>query len=255
MTPAVLRSIVAVVLGLLVSAAAGQDYAREKRWESEVTGNLVVGDPVKLSLRSGHAFLALYAPVPNARTGVVLVHGIGVHPDHGVIGILRTALADRGYTTLSIQMPVQASDAGPQAYTPAVFAEAVERIAVAGRWLRARGPAHLVLLSHSMGSRMSRAYWEKANDVPYAAWVCLGMPSELTGLRDQRVPILDVYGEFDLPAVRSGAPARAQAIAPIAGSRQLRIAGADHFYNGREAQLADVIVAFLEARVAAGAAR
>jgi alpha/beta superfamily hydrolase len=172
--------------------------------------------------------------------------------------VLRTALADRGYTTLSIQMPVQASDAGAEAYTPAVFAEAVERIAVAGRWLRARGLANLVLLSHSMGSRMSRAFWEKTNDapdVPYVAWVCLGMASELTGLGGQHAPILDIYGEFDLPAVRSGAPARAQAIAPIAGSRQLRIAGADHFYNGREAQLADVIVAFLEARDPAGAAR
>lgn len=255
MTRTALRGIVAVVLGLVVSAAAAQDYAREKRWESEVTGNLVVGDPVKLRLKSGHAFLALYTAVPNARAGVVLVHGIGVHPDHGVIGILRTALADRGYTTLSIQMPVQAADAGPQAYSPALFAEAAERISIAGRWLRARGPADLVLLSHSMGSRMSRAFWEQTKDAPYAAWICLGMPSELTGLRGQRAPILDIYGEFDLPAVRSGAPARAQAIAPIAGSRQLRIAGADHFYNGRETQLADVIVAFLEARASGGAAR
>jgi alpha/beta superfamily hydrolase len=254
-TRTALRTIVAVVLGLLASAAAGQDYAREKRWESEVTGNLVVGDPVKLPLRSGHAFLGLYTPVANARTGVVLVHGIGVHPDHGVIGILRTALSDRGYTTLSIQMPVQASDAGPEAYTPAVFDEAVERISVAGRWLRARGPANLVLLSHSMGSRMSRAYWEKTKDAPYAAWICLGMSAELSGLRGQRAPILDVYGEFDLPAVRSGAPARAQAIEPIAGSRQMQITGADHFYSGREAQLADVIVAFLQARETGGAAR
>jgi predicted alpha/beta-hydrolase family hydrolase len=247
-SPAVLRSIVAVVLGLLASAAAGQDYAREKRWESEVTGNLVVGDPVKLPLRSGHAFLALYTPVPNARTGVVLVHGIGVHPDHGVIGVLRTALADRGYTTLSIQMPVQASDAGAEAYTPAVFAEAVERIAVAGRWLLARGPANLVLLSHSMGSRMSLAYWEETRDAPYAAWVCLGMPAAFTGLDGAvRVPILDVLGAFDQPAVRAEAQSRARSIASIPGSRQVVIEGADHFYNGRETQLVAAIAAFLQA--------
>jgi len=209
------RTMVAAALGLIAFCASAQDYAREKRWESEVTGNLVVGDAVKLRLGSGHEFLALYVPVLNAKVGIVLVHGIGVHPNHGVIGTLRSALADRGYSTLSIQMPVQASDAGSQAYTAAVFAEAVERIAVAGAWLRARGPARLVLLSHSMGSRMSLAFWQKTKDAPYAAWVCLGMPSDFAGLGKLREPILDVYGESDLPAVRGAAQDRARAIASI----------------------------------------
>jgi predicted alpha/beta-hydrolase family hydrolase len=243
-----LRSIVAVSLGLLVSAAGAQDTAREKRWEDEVRGNLVVGDAVKLRLTSGHAFLALYTSTPNAKTGIVLVHGIGVHPDHGVIGILRSTLADRGYTTLSIQMPVQASDAGAEAYSPAVFAEAAERIAVAGAWLQARGPARLVLLSHSMGSRMSAAYWQQTKNAPYAAWLCLGMPAPLSGLDGMRAPILDAVGELDLPAVRAAAPGRARSIASIPGSRQVVIEGADHFYNGRETQLADAIVAFLQAQ-------
>ena len=64
--------------GLLALSANAQDYAREKRWASEVVGNLVVGEPVKLSLKSGHAFLALYAPVPNAHNAVVLVHGLRI---------------------------------------------------------------------------------------------------------------------------------------------------------------------------------
>lgn len=242
------RWIAAMILCLLLPAATAQDYAREKRWEAEVRGNLVVGDAVMLNLKSGHAFLALYTPVPNAQTGIVLVHGLGVHPDHGVIGILRGALADRGYSTLSIQMPVQASDAGAEAYTPALFKEAVERIALAGDWLQARGPAHLVLLSHSMGSRMSAAYWKQAKKAPYAAWLCLGMPSTLSGLEGLRAPIFDVLGEFDLPAVRSEAPGRARAIASIPGSRQVVIAGADHFYNGRETELVESIVAFLDAQ-------
>jgi pimeloyl-ACP methyl ester carboxylesterase len=246
--PNALRAIAAAaLLGLLSCTAAAQDYAREKRWEAEVTGNLVVGDAVQLRLESGHAFLALYTPVKNAKTGIVLVHGIGVHPDHGVIGILRGALADRGYATLSIQMPVQASDAGPEAYTPAVFEEAGARIAVAVGWLQARGPARVVLLSHSMGSRMSLAYLNTTPHAPLAAWVCLGLPAELAGLGGVRAPILDVYGEADLPSVRAGASSRARAIASIAGSRQVVIAGADHFYTGHEAQLAEAIVAFLGA--------
>ncbi|MDX1375170.1 MAG: DUF3530 family protein [Burkholderiales bacterium] len=238
----------AVVLGLLAGAAAAQDYARERRWEGEVRSNLVVGDAVMLKLGSGHAFLALHTPVANAKTGIVLVHGIGVHPDHGVIGILRSALADQGYATLSIQMPVQASDAGAEAYTPAVFEEAIERIALAGGWLRARGPARLVLLSHSLGSRMSLAFWEKTQDAPYAAWVCLGIASDFAGAGGLRAPVLDVYGESDLPAVRAGAQRRARALESIPGSRQVVIAGADHFYTGRETQLAAAIDAFVKTR-------
>jgi len=249
MSAAGLRCIAAAAAFFLIAFSANaQDYAREKRWESEVVGNLVVGEPVKLSLKSGHAFLALYAPVPNAHNAIVLVHGLGVHPDHGVIGVLRSALADRGYTTLSIQMPVQASDASAEAYTPAVFDEAVERIAVAAAWLQTRGIRKFVLLSHSMGSRMSLAYWKTTKKAPYAAWICLGIPTAFSGLGGMPAPILDVHGEFDLPPVLAHAANRVHAMVSIPGSREVEIAGADHFYNGREMQLVDAIVAFLEAQ-------
>jgi len=249
MSAAGLRCIAAAAAFCLIAFSANaQDYAREKRWESEVVGNLVVGEPVKLSLKSGHAFLALYAPVPNAHNAIVLVHGLGVHPDHGVIGVLRSALADRGYTTLSIQMPVQASDASAEAYTPAVFDEAVERIAVAAAWLQTRGIRKFVLLSHSMGSRMSLAYWKTTKKAPYAAWICLGIPTAFSGLGGMPAPILDVHGEFDLPPVLAHAANRVHAMVSIPGSREVEIAGADHFYNGREMQLVDAIVAFLEAQ-------
>ena len=161
---------------------------------------------------------------------------------------MRSALVDRGYTTLSIQMPVQASDAGAEAYTPVLFDEAVERIAAAAAWLQTRGVRKFVLLSHSMGSRMSLAYWKTTKNAPYAAWICLGIPSAFSGLGSMRAPILDVHGEFDLPPVLAQATGRARTIESIPGSREVVIAGADHFYNGRETQLADAIVAFLEAQ-------
>jgi hypothetical protein len=40
------------------------------------------------------------------KAGVIVVHGLGVHPDFGMVGGLRTRLADAGYATLSVQMPV-----------------------------------------------------------------------------------------------------------------------------------------------------
>ena len=236
------------VLLLASATAAAQDYAREKRWETEVVGNLVVGEAVRLRVPSGREFLGLYTPAGNARTAVVIVHGIGVHPDHGIIGILRGALADRGYTTLSVQMPVMASDANVADYGMPVFAEAVERIAAAGRWLRERGPADIALVAHSLGASMSEAYWKAEGDAVYSCGVFLGLSSELSGFPLLRVPVLDVYGEFDNPRARGAAPARSRVLAAIAGSRQVMIPGADHFYEGRDPQLTDAIVTFLAGR-------
>ena len=107
------RVIARLVLLVLMAAlpAAAQDYAREKRWADEVVPGLVVGDALWLETAAGRRFLAIHAPAAKPRGAVVLVHGIGVHPDYGVVGMLRSKLADQGWTTLSIQMPVQAADA------------------------------------------------------------------------------------------------------------------------------------------------
>ena len=91
-----------------------QDYEREKRWADEVIPGLVVGDAVRIKGASNREFLALYTgPIkPNpALPAIVLVHGVGVHPDFGVIGILRAKLADIGYATLAVQMPVHGKEA------------------------------------------------------------------------------------------------------------------------------------------------
>ena len=96
------------------------DYAREKRWADEVTPGLVVGDAVYLQQKSGHKFLSIYTAVPQARAAVITVHGLGVHPDWALIGALRSGLADHGYATLSVQMPVLAADARSAPPPPAV---------------------------------------------------------------------------------------------------------------------------------------
>src|SRR5690349_15946197 len=118
-----------------VIASAQADYAREKRWADEVTPAILVGDPVYLVLKSGHKFLAIWAPNPKATAGVIVVHGLGVHPDWGLINLVRSQLADQGYATLSVQMPVLAADARAEQYPP-LFPEAAERIAAAVTFLR-----------------------------------------------------------------------------------------------------------------------
>ena len=232
---------------VLASAASAQDYEREKRWAAEIVPGLVVGDAVQIKLPSGREFLGLFAEVKNSKAAILLVHGVGVHPDHGVIGVLRVALADLGYTTLSIQMPVQKADAAMQDYFPKVFPEAVERIRAGARWLQARGQSRVVLLSHSMGSWMSNVYYEQTADAPFAVWVCMGLTGGYGAMGSVKVPVLDLYGENDLTAVLRADWRRRFTLGSIAGSKQVMIKGADHHYIGREKELATVIREFLDA--------
>lgn len=232
------------VLALPLGAAA-QDYEREKRWAAEVLPSLVVGDAVQLKLPAGREFLGLYTEGKPGQRALLLVHGVGVHPDHGVIGILRASLADLGFTTLAIQMPVQKSDATVDDYYPKVFPEAAARIQAGADWLKGKGHANPVLLSHSMGSWMSNVYYEKTAQPPFAAWICMGLTGGFGGMGNVRVPVLDVHGAQDLPQVLRAEGRRRGTLGGIPGSRQVKIAGADHHYNGRDRELTAAIAAFL----------
>ena len=241
-----MRTVLLLLLAVAPPAAA-QDYERERRWEGEIAPSIVVGEPLKLRA-AGRDFLAIHMPAANARGAVVLAHGRNVHPDHEVIGALRMRLADLGFTTLSIQMPIL----GPEAtrveeYYPRLFPEAAERLDAAGRWLQERGERRVALLSHSMGSWMANEYFDNAEASPYRAWACLGLTGGFSWstYRSAR-PILDVYGENDLPAV-TGAAWRRRLTLRLAprGSRQVQVAGADHFFAGREGELAKVVAEWL----------
>jgi alpha/beta superfamily hydrolase len=238
------RAFAALLLAAALPAAA-QDYQREERWAAEIVPNVVVGDAVNLKLPSGREYLGLHAERKGAPVAVLLVHGVGVHPDHGVTGILRVALFEMGYTTLSIQMPVQKSDAQLDDYYPVVFPEAVERIRVAGRWLQERGYRSVVLLSHSMGSWMANGYYEQTPNAPFAAWICVGLTGGFGGMRNVHVPVLDVYAEHDLPQVLRADWRRRFTLQSIEGSKQVRIAGADHSYTTKEKELAIEVRAFI----------
>ena len=244
----------ALLLGLLallaLPSALAQDYAREKRWEEEIQPTLVVGDAVRIRAASGREFLALYAPVQGARLAIVLVHGVGVHPDHGVIGILRDKLNALGHTTLSIQMPVQSKEAQVDDYFPKVFSDAADRMAKAADWLRARGHAEVVLLSHSMGAWMVNEYLDRSHhSTPYKAWIVMGLTGSFSWtMRSYAFPVLDIYGEQDVAPALGAAGRRKFALKAANGSRQVMIAGADHNYNGKESELAAAIDVFLRER-------
>ena len=237
----------AMTLSALIAPAFAQDYAREKKWADEFVPAIVVGDAVKIRAASGRDFVGILTPGKPGRPALVLVHGVGVHPDHSMIGVLRTRLADLGYTTLSIQMPVAASGATVDDYYPKLFPDAADRMQKAAEWLKAKGHGNVVLVSHSMGAWMANEYFDARHaDTPYRAWVVMGLTGGYSWtMRRYKFPILDVYGENDLAPVVKAEGRRKGALDSSNGSRQVRISGADHFYEKREAELTAAIDTFL----------
>ena len=226
------------------AAVIAPDYAREERWAQEIAPAIVVGDVVYLStpLRP-RVFAILAEPAGIPKGGVVIVHGLGVHPDWGLNGGIRTRLADAGFVTLSVQMPVLASGATRDDYR-ATLPEASQRIAAALRYLREKRVAKIGVVSHSFGATMVNAYLAGPDALDIDAWAAIGM----FGTYDAkpRQPVLDIVAERDFDEVRVAATRRAGDPPQTKCSRSMTISDTDHYFDNRQAELAAAIAVFLE---------
>jgi len=232
----------------LVAAAQQQpsDYAREKRWADQIVPTLVSGEAVWLEAPRTEKFLGIYTEARPAKGAIILAHGMGVHPDYGVIGELRARLAESGYTTLSVQMPILAAEAAAARY-PVLFWEADARFAGAMTYLRRKHYDKIWLLSHSMGSRMANHYISAHPQVPLAGWISLSISSgDLGAFKRIKFPVFDVYAEKDFEAVIKGAPKRAETLKRMRGSSQTMVFGTDHYFAGKEKDLVTLVRLLLE---------
>jgi pimeloyl-ACP methyl ester carboxylesterase len=230
--------------------ASAQDYERESRWAEQTLATLIAGEPVQLEQANKHRFLGLYIRAANERGTVVIAHGRGWSPDYELYGELRTRLAEAGYSTLAIQMPVLPSSAKIGDYLP-TFPDADERLAVAIAWLRAKGATKVAIVSHSLGATMANHYLINTRAPPVDAWVMISIINGLEDMFRIKIPVLDVFGSDDWDVTRFGADERRAQILKIANSKQVVIARAQHFYEGKREELTRVIVEFLDRAFAA----
>ena len=234
------------LLAVLAShSAAAQDYEREQRWATETLATLVDGEPVQLAQANGHRFLGLWLPAKAARGAVIIAHGRGWAPDYELYGILRVKLAEAGYSTLSIQMPVLPGTAKIGDYIP-TYGDAGERIGLAAQWLHAREPGKLAIVSHSLGATMANHYLINRSDPRVDAWVFIGIINGLEDMFRIQIPVLDVYGSLDWSVTIVGADERRKQIQRIPGSQQVVVDGAMHFFEDRQDALTRIIVRFFD---------
>ena len=208
----------------------------------------MAGDAYTLKTATGQPFFSIFTEGKLKQVAFVLVHGVGVHPDFGLIGRLRVLLADAGYATLAIQMPVLPKETTDGAEYASTFPDATARLASAHAWLRERGYAKVVLASHSMGAWMSNVYFQQTPDAPYAAWIAMGVTGRILPLKSNSLPVLDLYGQNDLPVNLKSVWLRRAHLMLLPQSQQIMIANADHHYAGVETEAARAIIDFVRVR-------
>ena len=231
------------------------DIAREKRMADEIIDAIIDGDAVFLS-EENHEFLGIYTQADEAKGIAVILHGRGFHPDwQDAINPMRVGLAEAGWDTLSVQMPVLEKQAKYYDYIP-VFNEAIPRINASIKFAREKNNKKVILIAHSCGAHMAMNWVESSPAMKIDAYVGIGMGATdyqqpMWGefpLVKIKVPVLDVYAAGDYPAVIKMAPERLEMMnrAGNKKSRQVVVEDSQHYYTDRGDALTQVIARWLD---------
>jgi hypothetical protein len=250
-----LNVIALVCLSTLCLPAGASDIEREKRLASQIVDTIIDGEPVFLP-SGDHEFLAIYTEADDAQGAVIIMHGRGFHPNWSDVAYpLRTGLVEQGWNTLSLQMPVLDKEAKFYDYLE-IMDDAFPRIEAGIDYLQAQGNEKIVLIAHSCSVHMTMAWVDAGRMRDIDGFVGIGMgavdyqqpmlkPFPLDRLK---VPVLDVYGEEEYPAVKKGAPARLAAIhnAGNPKSTQITVPGANHYFTDEGDALLEVVGSWLQ---------
>lgn len=251
------RLLAVLLLTAMALPACASDLAKEKRWANQIVNSLFDGVPVYLKA-GGHKFLSIYtaAETKTPRGAVIVLHGQGVHPNWPqVVEPLRSRLPEHGWTTLSLQMPILSNDASSKDYIP-LFPEVAPRIEAGIKYLQAKGLSPIVIVAHSMGSRMGSYFLATHPKAPITAFVGIGMGAGFAdpaldnpaSLRKIHIPVLDLYGSRDLKFVLDSVKARAAAAKAAHNTDYTQVIekGSGHFFDGHEKDLVRIVSEWLD---------
>lgn len=242
-------SLLLLAITLSASNVLASDLAKEKRWADQIIDGIIDGEAVWLQA-DGTKFLGIYTEnyAEKALGAAIILHGTGVHPDWpDIIQPLRTELPNYGWATLSLQMPVLGNEATHNDYEP-LFDEVNPRLEAGIAYLEKQGYRNIVIVGHSFGCTMAAYALAKHPKPQVQAMVIVGMSGDLFDSPDKnyfailpklKMPILDIYGSNDIEAVLATEKKKAR-VARNAGNkayRQIKVPGANHFFQGAEADL------------------
>jgi len=238
---------------------AKPDLEREKRMAVEVEDAVLDGDVIFLKdagSEDGHEFMAIDQEAEDdTRGAVIILHGRGFHPNwEDGIYPLRTQLPAKGWRTLSLQMPVLVKTAKYYDYVP-LFSQAGSRIEAAIKYLKEQGVDNIVLFAHSCGAHMAMEWIREKGDGQISAYIGAGMGAtdyqqkmaKPFPLDAMKVPVLDIYGAKEYPAVIRLAPERLAGIKKGGNpkSAQVIVPGANHYFTDKGDELVEPVAKWL----------
>ncbi len=244
-----LKTTVVLIL-LLIPAFLVRADALDRQFEQQVSEKLAdeVKDGEVLWLNAkGEKFLGLLVKQTNpiANGAVIILHGMGAHPDWPqTISPIRKILPEHGWTSLSIQLPVIAPKNQVEDYGK-TLESASARIDAAIALLHENNFRNIVVIGHSFGAVSALSYLENQKEQNIVSLVAIGLkdyaflkPSiDLLGLIEKsKIPILDIYGTRDYKEATDQADDRRLAAKKggNSGYTQMAIEGADHYFTNLE---------------------
>lgn len=249
-----MKSILLLIVScLLAGVLQASDLEKEQRWREQVADSILDGEEVDVAVGDLNIFGIYTEAADESKNGMIVVHGTGVHPNwEQVILPVRVRMAESGWNTLSIQMPVLHNEAEYKDYVP-LYPEVPPRLKAAEQFLLDQGMEKIVIVAHSQGATMSSYYLSRHPESTISEFVAIGMGAtqkdshlnSALALKKINIPVLDLYGSDDLPGVLETIDARKQGGANNPDYSQKQVAGANHFFDGKNDELIDAIEGWL----------
>ena len=250
-----MRPLIIAWITLLVLAApvAASDLEKEQRWREQVEDSIMDGEAVDLVVEGREIFAIYMEAEDGSDKGMIVVHGTGIHPNwQQVVQPIRVEMAAHGWNTLSIQMPILHNEAQYEEYV-ALYPEVPPRLRAAEAFLKDRGIQTLLIAAHSQGATMSSYYLSRhPSDVKGLIAIGMGATQKdshinsAQSLKKITIPVLDLYGDDDLPGVLDTADARTESSAHNAQYSQQMIKDANQFFDGMDDELVSAVAGWAQ---------
>ena len=238
---------------MLAAPVAASDLEKEQRWREQVEDSIMDGEAVDLVVEGREIFAIYMEAEDGSDKGMIVVHGTGIHPNwQQVVQPIRVEMAAHGWNTLSIQMPILHNEAQYEEYV-ALYPEVPPRLRAAEAFLKDRGIQTLLIAAHSQGATMSSYYLSRhPSDVKGLIAIGMGATQKdshinsAQSLKKITIPVLDLYGDDDLPGVLDTVDARTESSAHNAQYSQQMIKDANHFFDGMDDELVSAVAGWAQ---------
>jgi len=127
------------------------------------------------------------------------------------------------------------------------------RLRAAEAFLKDRGIQTLLIAAHSQGATMSSYYLSRhPSDVKGLIAIGMGATQKdsyvnsAQSLKKITIPVLDLYGDEDLPGVLDTVDVRTESSTHNAQYSQQMIKGANHFFDGMDDELVSAVAGWAQ---------